>query len=156
MPAIISIVKEHYRNFSERQFTGEDLGPEAAGLRDRFSGLAEFHINACQVGRGSLPQDIADTFGITVYAYEQSLKFWQFSAARIYSQPWMPYYGEGDYDPNIHVEMMPYLLGAVEYRGNLIVDLSIMHPVDPVEFTPWPFRGLDHFWDGDDSDWFFP
>jgi len=138
---------------AEYQLTSEDLDP---GLRDRFSSFAEFHINACNVGAGSFAQDIADTYGATVYAYEQSLKFWKLQQVPLEYPQMVPYYGEGDYDPDVHVEMMPYWLGAVTFRGNLIVDLSIVRPVDPVKFAPWPFRGMDHFWDGDESDWFFP
>jgi len=123
-------------NFSERQLTAEDLGPEAAKLRDRFASGSEFHINACQVARGTLPQDIADTFGTTVYAYEQSLKFWKLQQAPLEYPQMVPYYGEGDYNPDTYVEMMPYWLGAVKFRGHLIVDLSIVRPVNPLQFNP--------------------
>lgn len=120
-------------HFSERQFTSEDLDPT---LRDRFAEGSEFHINACQVARGSLPQDIADAFGATVYAYEQNLKFWKLQQVPLEYPQMVPYNGKGDYDPEVYVEMMPYWLGAIEFRGHLIVDLSIVRPAGPVEFSP--------------------
>ncbi len=120
-------------DLDDRQFTSEDLNPS---LRDRFAEGAKFHINACQVARGTLPQDIADTFGAVVYAYEQSLKFWKLQQASLEYSQMAPYYGEGDYDPDIYVEMMPYWLGAVKFRGHLIVDLSIVRPVSPLQFNP--------------------
>ncbi|MCP4609885.1 MAG: DUF4347 domain-containing protein [Planctomycetes bacterium] len=118
---------------AEYQLTLEDLDPD---LQDRFSSFAEFHINACNVGAGSFAQDIADTYGATVYAYEQSLKFWKLQQAPLEYPQMVPYYGEGDYDPDFHIEMMPYWLGAVKFRGHLIVDLSIVRPVNPLQFNP--------------------
>ena len=46
---------------NEQLTTSEDLNSDAEALADRFAGDAEIHINACEVGVGSLPQDLANT-----------------------------------------------------------------------------------------------
>ncbi len=121
------------------QFTSEDL--EGLNLQDRFALDAEMNIKACNVGRSPLAQQIADTFGITVYASSKPMQFWK-------AQYWddgfvdvlpgdlnshgfaieVPYNGDGKtYSGTAHVVMCPYLLGRIEKP--LTVNLTI----------PWPF-----------------
>ena len=46
-------------------------------LENRFTNTFEIHINACNVGKGTFPQIMADTFSTTVYAYKHKLKFFE-------------------------------------------------------------------------------
>ncbi|MEA2008840.1 MAG: RHS repeat-associated core domain-containing protein, partial [Chloroflexota bacterium] len=115
----------------ENQLTLEDFGVEEQALSNRFSDDAEMHVNACQVGRGAFPQDLANVLGITVYAYDQDLKFWQlpksqnpFLAPLLY-----PYTGDDDgipkkMNPHVNVFMGPAWLKYIP------------SPLGPKKFTP--------------------
>jgi RHS repeat-associated protein len=119
----------HGPNWDEdkRQFTAGDLD---ATLYDRFAENAEFHINACQVADSPFPQQIADTFGVTTYASELSMKFWYQqrretrqwwlfkwnvwvnvapgeSAANSETR-WRQFEGANGYNEDLRVEMKPY------------------------------------------------
>ncbi|HNT78387.1 MAG TPA: RHS repeat-associated core domain-containing protein [Anaerolineae bacterium] len=119
----------HGPNWDEdqRQFTAGDLD---ATLFDRFADNAEFHINACQVADSPFPQQIADTFGVTTYASELSMKFWYQqrretrqwwflkwnvwvnvapgeSAANSETR-WRQFEGANGYNEDLRVEMKPY------------------------------------------------
>jgi RHS repeat-associated protein len=133
-----------------KQFTSGDID---ITLMNRFSDNAAFHIRACQVGKSSLPQEIADAWNITVYASRRSMKFFKMYQATPFDYPQMTLYsGGGEYDPDVHVEMHPYIFGALTVgrvnlrlpswaqipwdSNTLIVDVSIMFTGAYVDFQP--------------------
>jgi hypothetical protein len=133
-----------------RQFTSKDVD---SSLADRFADNADFHIRACRIGLSSLPQEIADAWQITVYASKRSMKFFKMYQATPFDYPEMvPYSGVGEYDPGVHVEMHPYILGALTVgrinswlpaflqlpgeSNSIILDASMMAPSDYAKFKP--------------------
>lgn len=119
----------HGPNWDEdqRQFTAGDLD---ATLANRFADNAEFHIKACQVADSPFPQQIADTFAVTTYASELSMKFWYqqrletrqwwFFKRNVWvnvtpgesvinsKTRWRQFEGANGYNEDLRVEMKPY------------------------------------------------
>jgi RHS repeat-associated protein len=133
-----------------RQFKSGDIDRT---LSNRFAPGADFNIRACRVGLSSLPQTIADAWQITVYASKRSMKFFKMYQATPFDYPEMvPYAGVGEHDPDVHVEMHPYLLGALTVgrinawlpaflqlpgeSDSIILDASMMSPSAYVKFKP--------------------
>jgi hypothetical protein len=61
-----------------KQVSADDfLDERIKGLGNRFADGADVYFNACRTARGTLPQTMADVYDVTVYAYEETLSFFE-------------------------------------------------------------------------------
>ena len=62
----------------EMQIMANDLGfYYQQELQNRFAPEADIYLYACSTARGTLPQTMADVYDVTVYAYEETLSFFE-------------------------------------------------------------------------------
>lgn len=87
---------------------------------------AKLYVNACSTGRGSFPQELANAFGSTVYAYDKEMKFFVYYQNRYgdFSMIWFYTGTSGEPNEVANVFMMP------------VVKSYIPWPLGPIEFKP--------------------
>jgi hypothetical protein len=106
-------------------------------LHNRFADGSEVYINACQVANGeTFAQTMAESFGSTVFAYGQNLKFFQIFVLNSFSPLIsLPYDGGREFNTSDFVEMSPYIGKDLTDYG-IAIDFSLPLPISPRKFVP--------------------
>ena len=124
-------------NYDSKQITADDFSNTYySSLSNRFSSGADIYLNACNVGKGTLPQKIAGTYNTTVYAYKNSLKFFEL--------------GSLNYGAYSYTMMIPFVgsVGKVLTKSEVYMspsigvgNIALPIPVKPIKFITSKYKG---------------